>query len=132
VAGFAVYKRGQGKYTRIGTFVGVMIVAITGAGALSAKLAGYAATREPVIRFGIPTLLAVAVAMLVFWIVNRAKSADFMIATEGEMKKVSWSSKKEIAGSTKVVIVTTFILAGLLFGVDMMFQFLFRWLKILR
>jgi len=109
-----------------------MIVAITGAGALSAKLAGYAATREPVIRFGIPTLLAVAVAMLVFWIVNRAKSADFMIATEGEMKKVSWSSKKEIAGSTKVVIVTTFILAGLLFGVDMMFQFLFRWLKILR
>ena len=132
MAGFAVYKRGQGKYTRIGTFVGVMIVAITGAGALSAKLAGYAATREPVIRFGIPTLLAVAVAMLVFWIVNRAKSADFMIATEGEMKKVSWSSKKEITGSTKVVIVTTFMTAGLLFGVDMMFQFLFRWLKILR
>ena len=132
MAGFEIYKRGQGKYTRIGTCIGVMIVAITGAGALSEKLAGYAATREPVIRFGIPTLLAAVVALLVFWIVNRSKSADFMIATEGEMKKVSWSSKKEITGSTKVVIVTTFIMATLLFGVDMMFQFLFRWLKILR
>jgi len=132
VAGLEIYKRGQGKYTRLGTFIGVMIVAVTGAGALSRKLAGYAVTREPVIRFGIPALLVVAAALLTFWIVNRAKSADFLIATEGEMKKVSWSSRKEIAGSTKVVIVTTFIMAALLFGVDMMFQFLFRWLKVLR
>ncbi len=132
MASFEIYKRGQGRHTRIGTFIGAMIVAVTGAWVVSEKLAGYAATREPVIRFGIPTLLAAGVAALVFWIVNRPKSADFMIATEGEMKKVSWSSKKEIVGSTKVVIVTTFIAAGLLFGVDMLFQFLFRWLKILR
>jgi preprotein translocase SecE subunit len=34
------------------------------------------------------------------------------------MKKVSWSSRKEIVGSTKVVIVATFMLAVILAAVD--------------
>ncbi len=42
-----------------------------------------------------------------------------MIATEGEMKKVSWSSKKEIIGSTKVVIVTLLLMGLVLFLVDL-------------
>ncbi|MCK4602752.1 MAG: preprotein translocase subunit SecE [Phycisphaerae bacterium] len=66
-----------------------------------------------------------------FWVVNRPRSADFLIATEGEMKKVSWSSKKEIVGSTKVVIVTTFMLAAILFSVDILFQVLFQWMGIM-
>ncbi|MDP6045583.1 MAG: preprotein translocase subunit SecE, partial [Phycisphaerae bacterium] len=58
--------------------------------------------------------------------VNRPRNADFLIATEGEMKKVSWSGKKEIIGSTKVVIVTTLMIAMLLFGVDILFGALFK------
>jgi preprotein translocase subunit SecE len=61
-----------------------------------------------------------------FWIVNRPKTADFLIATEGEMKKVSWSSRKEVIGSTKVVMITTFILAVLLLAVDLVFQLAFQ------
>ncbi len=70
-------------------------------------------------------MLVAGVGLFVLWIVNRPRAADFLIATEGEMKKVSWSSKKEIIGSTKVVIITTFILAVILFGIDFLFQMLF-------
>ncbi len=125
---FDIYKRGQGKYTRIATFVGVMVIGVIGAWALSNKLHAYEATSSPYIRFGVPAVLVVGLGILMFWIVNRPASADFMIATESEMKKVSWSSRKEILGSTKVVIVTTFIMAGVLFGVDVLFAKLFDWL----
>ena len=128
---FDIYKRGQGKYTRLATWAGGMVLGGAGAYALSQKIAGYnTGTAGVYLQYGIPAALLIALAILLFWIINRPKSADFMIATEGEMKKVSWSSRKEIIGSTKVVIVTTFILAGLLFGVDMLFLLVFNWLGI--
>ena len=123
---FEFYKRGQGRNVRIITFVVAMVIVVSGAAVLSAKLGG-----SPLLRFGIPTLLVVLFGLLVFRLVNRQRSADFLIATEGEMKKVSWSSRKEIVGSTKVVIVTTLILAVLLFGVDIIFTLAFRFMGII-
>ena len=46
------------------------------------------------------------------------------------MKKVSWSSREEVIGSTKVVIVTTLIMAALLFLVDFAFANFFRLINI--
>jgi len=126
-----VYKRGQGTYTRLLTVAGVMVIAAVGAYKLSQKFAGYRLTWNPYVRYGVPTLLLAGIGGLMFWLVNRPRSADFLIATEGEMKKVSWSSRKEVVGSTKVVIVTTFLLAAILFGVDLLFTFLFEWMGIL-
>ncbi len=60
------------------------------------------------------------------------KAGDFMIATEGEMKKVNWSSKREVVGSTKVVIMFTLLMAMLLFVVDLVFQALFKALNVLK
>ena len=94
---------------------------VCGAYVLSKKLYDLGAY----LRYGIPTLVTVAVGVLVFWLVNRAKNADFLIATEGEMKKVSWSSRKEVVGSTKVVITTTLIVAMILYGVDIIFRLFF-------
>jgi len=122
VAKIEVYKRGQGRYTRILTFVSVLGVGAVGAFVLSRKLSAYAG---PLVQFGVPTALVVVLGLLMFWMVNRPKSADFLIATESEMKKVSWSTRKEVVGSTKVVIITTLILAALLFGVDILFKLLF-------
>jgi preprotein translocase subunit SecE len=124
-----IYKKGQGRYTRIITFVSVTVIAVAGAAALSDKMGGYDV--PPYVRFGVPTAVVVALGLLMFWLMNRPKTADFLIATEGEMKKVSWSSKKEIIGSTKVVIITTFIMATLLFAVDLLFVVLFRWMNIM-
>ena len=105
-----------------------MVLGAWGAFALSEKLQPLGNT---MVRFGAPTALLAVLAIVMFWLVNRAKSADFMIATEGEMKKVSWSNRKEVIGSTKVVIVTTFILAGILFGLDLMLGVLFKWMGVL-
>lgn len=128
---FRIYKPGQGKHSRILTFLGVMLMVVIGAGLLSERFQAYDATRLPVVRYGIPTILVIAMGLLMFWLVNRAKTADFLIATEGEVKKVSWSSRKEIVGSTKVVIVFTFLLAAILFVVDLVFATLFHWLNIM-
>jgi len=127
VAKIEVYKRGQGRYTRIITFLSVMVIGVIGAFVLSDVPS---VVSMPIVQFGVPTAVVLALALLMFWIVNRPKSADFLIATESEMKKVSWSSRKEVVGSTKVVIVTTLILAALLFSVDILFKMLFSVLGI--
>jgi preprotein translocase subunit SecE len=121
VAIFEIYKRNQGKYLRIGTFAAAMLIVIIGSKILRDKLSAYAIF----IQFGIPVALILVMAAIVFWLVNRPSSADFLISTEGEMKKVSWSSKKEVIGSTKVVIVTTVILSLMLLAVDMLFIWFF-------
>ena len=124
---FDIYKKGQGRYARIVTFVAGVALGIGGAIVLSRKLGAYT---PPVVQYGVPSLLVAALGLLMFWLVNRSRSADFLIATEGEMKKVSWSSRKEIIGSTKVVIVTLMIMAAILATVDVGFVVLFRFLGV--
>jgi preprotein translocase SecE subunit len=51
-----------------------------------------------------------------------------MIAAEGEMKKVSWSSRQEIAVSTFIVIVFVIIMAMLLGATDITFEVFFKWI----
>ncbi len=124
---FEVYKPAQGKYTRVITFVAVMATAVIGVYLLSKKLEG----ANVYVQYGVPTAIMLGLAWLMFWLVNRQKSADFLIATEGEMKKVSWSSRKEVIGSTKVVIITTMILAAILYGMDVFLSVMFRFLGIM-
>jgi preprotein translocase SecE subunit len=59
---------------------------------------------------------------------NKHTVADFLIAGEGEMKKVSWSSRREIAVSTLIVIVVVVIMAVLLGITDTGFRLFFDWL----
>lgn len=135
-----IYKRGQGKYTRSVTFaVGALIGALVGQYVwrhLDGSNLGYWKTSiGPVglyLVYGIPLVVFAGIVALVYMAVNRPRSADFMIATEGEMKKVSWSSKREIIGGTKVVIVTTFILASILYIVDMGFLNFFKLIGVLQ
>ena len=127
---FSIYKRGQGKYTRIITFASGSLIGAVVAQVVWAQLR--ATEMTPYLVFGIPLVVFVASVLLMSWVVNRPRSADFMIATEGEMKKVSWSSKREIVGGTKVVIVTTFVLALVLWAVDLAFGSFFILIKVLQ
>ncbi len=45
------------------------------------------------------------------FLANHSKVATFLIDTESEVKKVSWSSRKELISSTGVVIVATVFVA---------------------
>ena len=122
---FRVLKQGQGIHVRWGTAIG--------AGALAVALAEFVWDRMQIfafaesnffIRAGIPVVVLVAAAWFIFWLVGRsATTVDFMIATEGEMKKVNWSTRKEVWGATKVVIITVLSLAIMLFVEDMFFIF---------
>ncbi len=79
-----------------------------------------------------------AVVMLIgsvavyFLIATNRRSVDFLINTDGEMRKVNWSTRKEIIGSTQVVIVAAFLIAAILFGIDIGFQFFFRAIGVLQ
>lgn len=125
-----IYKSGQGRYTRIITFVSGSLVGLLLAQYVWKELR---ATKLPqFVVYIVPMVMVVGAAVLMYLIVNRPRTADFMIATEGEMKKVSWSSRKEVIGGTKVVIATTLIMAVLLWAVDLVFSFFFRTIGVVR
>ena len=123
---FDIYKRGQGKYTRLYSAFGAAIIVGLGCLRLYRKL--QAADLGLWVETMVPAGLFVALGLLIFWLVNKATVADFMIAAEGEMKKVSWSSRKEIAVSTFIVIVVVVLVAVLLGAADLIFKLLFMWL----
>ena len=47
-----------------------------------------------------------------------SKVAKFLNEVKTEMKKVSWSTKKELISSTRIVIVTVFLLAVFIGVID--------------
>ena len=129
-----IYKKGQGYYTRMCSAIAGGILAAMGSYALYQKLEviqTQGSNLRSWLRVGIPLVLFMLLALLLFKLMNMPKLADFMISTEGEMKKVSWSSKKELIGSTKVVIGTVITMAIFLATVDFFFVWLFKLLGIL-
>lgn len=123
-----IYKQGQGYWTRLMSAIGVGMLIFMGGVWLSSELANIRLFgMEPVFTQGFAFLLVAAVfGWLAFTYLGRnPRSVDFLIATEGEMKKVNWSSKREIMGSTWVVIGFTVLVAILCFVLDLVFQRLF-------
>jgi len=120
---FDIYKRGQGKYTRLYSAFGAALVVGLGCLQLYKKLQAWdlGLWTETMVPAG----LFVALGLLIFWLVNKPTIADFMVAAESEMKKVSWSSRKEIVVSTFIVIVLVIILAVFLGVTDLSFQMFF-------
>ena len=127
-------KPGQGRWARLGAYVGVAVIALFGAIALH-KWPGYDSkwffgesglwqktifgakfTLRPVFFPAVAFLLGAMVAFHLF--VNRPRPADFLIETQGEMKRVSWPTRREWVGSTLVVLALVAVLSFFLYGVD--------------
>jgi len=123
---FDIYKRGQGKYTRLCSAFGAAIIAGLGCLRLYKKLDS--TDLGLWVKTMVPAALFVAFGLLIFWLVNKPSIADFMVVAEGEMKKVSWSSRKEIVVSTFIVIAVVIVMAALLGVTDLSFQLFFAWL----
>lgn len=71
-------------------------------------------------------------AFIIYWFVAHARrSSEFLIATDTEMKKVNWSTRREVVGSTFVVVAACFLIAAVLFVIDFAFQFFFRMVNVL-
>ena len=122
-----LYKRNQGRVARQVTFAVVAVVVALGAWRMSVGWAGEA----PGLRYGVPVAVLVVGLWLAYRLVNVSKLADFLIAVEGEMAKVSWPSRTELFRSTIVVILTILLLAAVLFMYDIIWQWLLKALGVL-
>ncbi|MCB9851546.1 MAG: preprotein translocase subunit SecE [Phycisphaerales bacterium] len=134
VAG-GIYKPGQGYYTRMWTAIGFGTLVIWLIAFLWQKLSVYGATGSTtlMIQVGMAVAVLVIFGVVGYRLLGRnAKVNDFLIATEGEMKKVNWTSRKEIIGSTKVVIFVLVGMSVLLFVVDIVFMLLFSSIGVLK
>ncbi len=117
-----IYKSGQGYNTRLWT--GIILFAIIAVGCY--RLHGILAESNIWVQNLVPAVLCAGLGFVIFWILNKPNIADFMIASEGEIKKVSWSSRTEIAISTFIVILVVVLMCIVLWLVDMGFQLLFQ------
>mgnify|MGYP002623123378 CR=1 FL=1 len=128
---FQPYKPKQGRLVRQLTTAGVALVSLLGAVSLSQG--PLADVRDPaesplaanLIQVGIPAVLFLIGLVFAFRIVNYSAFADFLIAVQGELTKVSWPSRQELKNSTIVVVVTMFVLGGMLLVFDLF------WFKIM-
>lgn len=133
---YGSYKPSQGRLARMATRLAIW----TGFGA--AAFSCYVFVRgnfQSDLSKWIPypeIVLAGAVAAVGAWVgyrlVNWAPFADFLIAVEAEMSKVSWPQKSEVIRSSMVVIFLLLMLSAILFGFDALFQFVFEALRIVR
>lgn len=84
------------------------------------------------VRLAVASLVILAGAVLIFlYVGKKPKTVDFLIATDGEARKVNWSTRKEVIGSTWVVIAAMFLIALTLFIIDLAFQGIFSAIGVL-
>jgi preprotein translocase subunit SecE len=132
-----VYKRSQGRIARQVTFATIAVSIGLGVwqlrGVLHASdvfgnLLAQIGMRnsQQAAALGVPLLLFVGGLWLGFRVVNWPKFADFLIAVEAEMNKVSWPSRGELGRSTIVVLFTIFFLASVLAFYDLFWGWFFR------
>ena len=117
-----LYKPSQGRVTRQVTCGALWLVVLIAAYRVYVTL--YDA--EAAVQYVVPGLLLVLGGWASYRLVNYPKFADFLIAVEAEMNKVSWPSWPELVRSSLVVIFVMFALAGVLIGFDAIWTFLFR------
>jgi preprotein translocase subunit SecE len=130
VLSVSLYKRNQGRVARQVTFAALAVIVGTGAWRLSQIVSATAAGESGggadlgVVRFLVPGAMIAAGLWLCFRIVNIPRFAEFLIAVEAEMAKVSWPSGTEVYRSSVVVIFLIFFLSALLAGFDFFWWFL--------
>ena len=129
-----IYKPGQGYWTRTLSAIGAGTLVLAGAAWLYLKIVPrYFGSSENLLylQAGFATGLILLAAVTIYVLLNRPRIVDFMIAVEAEMKKVNWPARKEVIGSTWVVIFGTFLIAGLLFVINLAFGWFFMRIGIL-
>jgi len=127
-----LYKRNLGRVTRQVTFGTLLFGIAFGCWRLSQEIGGWSilGTHARAVEIGIPLLLFAAGGWFAYRLVNLPRFADFLIAVEAEMAKVSWPTRSELVRSSIVVIVVILGLAVVLFGYDAFWKMLLRLLRV--
>jgi preprotein translocase subunit SecE len=132
---FAIYKKGQGYWTRVGTAVGAGLLGALIVWQLYRYIPAFMSAndggRAKRVALIVAAVFAAVYAFFAWRLMNKPSNVDFLIATDSEMKKVNWTSRRELIGSTKVVIGFMFAIAITLFLLDLFFNTVFYYLHIL-
>ncbi len=127
-----IYKPGQGYWARMVSGIGGGVLAMAGAAWLVNKLSAIQAEWRIYLQATVfMAVIAVCGLIVYLWVGVKPRSVDFLVATEGEMKKVNWPNRREVTGSTWVVIWCVILLTALLFLTDAGFAWTFQKLGIL-
>jgi preprotein translocase SecE subunit len=142
----SAYKGSQGVRVRRGTIMGILAIVISGIIVMAIRKSfGIERADRPndwewilpfsdqmmyiPLMFKLQITLPILLGILAIWfawrIVNVPTFADFLIATEAEMNKVSWTNRKRLFQDTIVVLTTVFLFTAFLFVVDVV------WIKVL-
>lgn len=123
-----LYKPMQGRQARLYTAIALGVVVALGIWRLYETVTEY-----PVgTRFGVPAAAGLVLGWLIFRLVQYPPFVEFLIATEAEMNKVSWTSREDLYRATTVVLVTVSLMAVFLFGVDWFWSVLLQLLGVLK
>jgi preprotein translocase subunit SecE len=123
-----LYKPMQGWYARLYTAVGLGVILVLGLW----RLYEVVHDASPATRFGVPTAVGAVLGWIIFRLVQYPPFVEFLIATEAEMNKVSWTSRDDLYRATSVVLTTVFLMAVFLFGVDWIWSNLLQLIGVLK
>ena len=126
----APYKPLQGRRARLWTGVGLGATILLGLRELSMTLDG--AQFAPGVVYGVPVAVGAALAWITYRLLHFPPFVEFLIATEAEMNKVSWTSQDDLRRATIVVLFTVAFMAVFLFGVDWIWSNLLQLIGVLR
>ena len=127
-----LYKIGQGYWTRVLSAVGGALVLAAAAHWVWSQFSLLQWEGRIYVQAAAAGLILVLGGLLLYYLVGlKPRTTDFLIATEGEMKKVNWPSRREVIGSTWVVVAFLFLMVGLLFVSDYVFASVFQYFNIL-
>ena len=141
---WSAYKSDQGRWVRYFALISVIVLTLWAAGNLYQLIVPAEiphADRWFEVEFmGLslvvswhmipPAILFLLVGTFAWKLSQRQRVADFLIETEGELKKVSWPARKEWTSSSVAVIVTILVFVAYLYLVDLGLSAFFTYLKI--
>lgn len=113
-----IYKRNQGKIVRQATCIAIWVAFAVGSYQFYHFLLSPQIQAANAVAYTLPVVLLVLGVWLGYRLVNMPTFADFLIAVEAEMNKVSWPSKTELYRASMVVILLMFGLTIVLFSYD--------------
>ena len=85
----------------------------------------------PALQYGVPVAVLLVGIWIGFRLVHWPKFADFLIAVEAEMNKVSWPTRAELFRASMVMLITIFVMAISLSTFDYLWFWAFRLLDYL-
>ncbi len=122
----AIYKPGQGYWTRVLSAVGAAVLLLAFVAWIWQELSRITGPQRFIAQTASAVILIVGVGATMFFVMNKPRIVDFFIATDSEMRKVNWPSRKELIGSTWVVIIGTLMFALVLWVINVGFFKLFQ------